>query len=329
MTPCRLLTGLLSAVIACAAAPVPAQPAGDWPARAVKVVVTFPPGGSADITARVFGEKLSEAWKQPVVIENRTGAGGSIGVESVHRSAPDGYTLLLMSNTHLINHVLFRKLSFDITSEFPSLGIVTASPMMIAVHPSVAARNMKELTALFRASPGKLDYGSCNVASPHHFAMEMYKRALGIDAVHVPHRGCGPLSADAAAGHVKVIATNAATALPFVKDGRLRALALLSTGRSASVPDVPTMRESGIEELKDFALDNYYGLMASPGTPSGIVARIDADLRRVAQNAELRKRLEQAGFDMFVLTSAEMQKLIRADAERYGQIARRAGISIE
>lgn len=303
--------------------------AQDYPARAVKIVVTFPAGGSADITARVFADKLSELWKQPVIIENRPGAGGSIGVESVYRSTPDGYTLLLMSNTHVINHVLFHKLPYDITRDFRPLGVVASSPMLIAVHPSVPVNNLKELTAMLKAAPGKYDYASCNVASPHHFAMEMYKHALGIDALHIPHRGCGPVSTDAAAGHVKIVATNAPTALHFVKDGRLRAIALISTNRSPSMPDVPTMRESGIPELKGFSVDNYYGFMTPLGTPAPVVAKLEIDIRRVSELPDLRRRLDQAGFDMFVLSSAEMARLVRADAEKYAPAAKQAGIKIE
>ncbi|MSQ73522.1 MAG: tripartite tricarboxylate transporter substrate binding protein [Betaproteobacteria bacterium] len=322
----RLACLLVSLFAACCGAPVHAQ---DYPSRAVRIIVTFPAGGSADITARMFGEKLAEQWKQAVIVENRTGAGGSIGVEAAYRAAPDGYTLLLMSNTHIINHVLFRKLPFDITGDFPALGVVTASPMLIAVHPSVPAGNMKELAAMLKASPGKFDYASCNMASPHHFAMEMIKHALAIDAVHIPHRGCGPASADAAAGHVRIVATNAPTALQFVKDGRLRAIALLSTARSPSLPEVPTVRESGIPELKNLSLDNYYGFMAPPATPAAITAKLEADIRRAAALPELRQRLDGAGFDMFVLSSGEMMKLVRADAEKYAQAAKQAAIKLE
>ena len=303
--------------------------AQDYPTRTVKIVVTFPAGGSADIVARVFGDKLSELWRQPVIIENRPGAGGSIGVESVYRSTPDGYTLLLMSNTHVINQVLFHKLPYDIGKDFLPLGVVAASPMLLAVHPSVPVNNLKELTAMLKMAPGKYDYASCNIASPHHFAMEMYKHALGIDAMHIPHRGCGPVSTDAAAGHIKIVATNAPTALPFVRDGRLRPIALISTNRSPSMPEVPTMRESGIPELKGFAVDNYYGFMTPSGTPAPVAARLETDIRRVSELPDLRRRLDQAGFDMFVLSAAEMAKLVRADAEKYGPAAKQAGIKIE
>ena len=327
MRPLRFAVSLLP--VLCFVFAAHTAVAQDYPARAVRLVVTFPAGGSADITARVFADKLSELWKQPVVVENRVGAGGSIGVEAVFRSAHDGYTLLLMSNTHLINHVLFNKLAYDITRDFQPIGVVTASPMLLAVHPSVPANNIKELTAMLRAAPGKFDYASCNIASPHHFAMEMYKHAFGIDALHIPHRGCGPVSADAAAGHVKIVATNAPTALAFVKDGRLRPIALLSTNRSPSMPDVPTMGESGMPELKGFAIDNYYGFMAPSGTPPAVLAKIEADLQQVSKLPDLRRRLDQSGFDMFVLSSTDMAKLVRADVAKYAQVAKQAAIKTE
>jgi tripartite-type tricarboxylate transporter receptor subunit TctC len=303
--------------------------AQDYPSHPVKIVVTFTQGGAADITARVFGDKLTELWKQQVIIENRIGAGGSIGAEAVYRAAPDGYTLLLATNTHIINHVLYTKLPFDFTKDFPALGLVTSAPMMIAVHPSLPANNLKEFTALLKAAPGKYDYAACNVASPHHFAMEMYKYEMGIDAVHISHRGCTPAVTDTVAGHLKIVATSVPAGLAFVKQGRLRPIALLSKDRSPSLPDVPTVHESGIPELKDFSLDNYYGFMAPPGTPAVLLAKIEADIRRVAAMPEVRQRLDNAGLDMFVLPAGEMMKLIRADAVKYAKAAKLAGIKPE
>lgn len=307
-------------------APVSAQ---EFPSRPVKIIVTFTQGGAADITARVFGEKLAEIWKHQVIVENRAGGGGSIGAEAAFRSAPDGYTLLLATNTHIINHVLYTKLPFDFTKDFPALGLVTSAPMMIALHPSITASNLREFTALLKSAPGKYSYAACNMASPHHFAMEMYKYELKLNAVHVPYKGCTPAVTDAVAGHIPIVATSVPAGLPFVKQGRLRPLALMSKDRSPSVPDVPTMRESGIPELKDFALDNYYGFMAPPGTPAMLTSKIEADIRRVAAMPDVRSRLENAGLDMFVLSSAEMMRLIRADAEKYGKAAKAADIKPE
>jgi len=303
--------------------------AQEFPSHPVKIIVTFTQGGAADITARVFGDKLTELWKQPVIIENRIGAGGSIGAEAVFRSAPDGHTLLLATNTHIINHVLYTKLAFDFTKDFGALGLVTSAPMMIAVNPSIPAHNLREFTAMLKAAPGKYEYAACNVASPHHFAMEMYKHEMGVEALNIPHRGCTPAVTDAVAGHVKIVATSVPAGLPFVKQGRLRAIALLSKERSPSLPDVPTVRESGIPELKDFYLDNYYGFMAPPGTPAPVLAKIEADIRRIAAMPDVRQKLDGAGLDMLVVPAGDMMKLIRADAEKYGRAAKVAGIKPE
>jgi len=301
----------------------------DYPSRPVKIIVTFPAGGASDIVARVFAERLSELWKQQVIVENRVGGGGSIGTEAAYRAEPDGYTLLLASSTQIINQILIPTLPFAFTRDFPALGIVAAAPMMIAVHPSVPASDLKELTAMLKAAPGKHDYTACNMASPYHFAMEMYKQAMGVFAVHIPHRGCGPATTDAVAGHIKILVTNLPAALPFMKQGRLRPIALMSRERSPAVPDVPTMRESGIPQLKDYYLESYYGFMATPRTPVAIVTKVETDIRNLAARPELRKRLEGAGLDMLVLESAAMMNLMRADAEKYSLVARQAGIKVE
>lgn len=303
--------------------------AQSFPDHAVKIVVTFTPGGAADVTARVFGEKLAELWKQPVVVENRAGAGGSIGAEAVLRAPPDGYTLLLATNTHIINQVVYPQLSFNFTKDFPALGLVTSSPMMLVVNPSLPAKTMKEFTALLKANPGKYEIASCNVASPHHFGLEMYKHATGVSALHVPYRGCTPAVADVLAGHVHAAAVSAPAAIAFTKSGRLRALGLFSHDPSVSAAGIPTIRESGIPELKDFSLDNYYGFMAPPGTPPAVLAKIESDINKVALMPDVQKRLSDAGLDMLIMPSAEMMKLIRSDYDKYGKAAKEANIQAE
>lgn len=320
---------LLVALAALALSSVPAL-AQDYPSRPVKLIITYTPGGGADTTGRVFAERLSEVWKQQVVVENRPGAGGSIGAEVVHRAAADGYTLLLATNTHIINQVVYSKLTFDFIKDFASIAIVTSGPMVIAVNSAkVAAKDMKEFTAMLKAAPGKFAYASCNVASPHHFGMEMYKSMMGISALHIPHKGCAPAVADAVAGHIDIVVATLPPAVPFFKQGRLRPIALLSANRSAAAPDIPTVRESGIPELKDYSLESYYGFMAPPGTPPAIVARIEADVLKVAAQPEVRKKLEGAGMDMLVLNAGQMVKLIREDFDKYGKAAKAADIRAE
>jgi tripartite-type tricarboxylate transporter receptor subunit TctC len=317
----------LALALALAAGPVFAQ---DYPSKPVRLIVTFTPGGGADTTARIFAERLSDLWKQQVFVENRPGAGGSIGAEAVHKSPPDGYTLFLATNTHIINQVVYPKLPFDFTKDFTPVAIVTNGPMVIAVNPSqVSAKDTKEFVAMLKSAPGKYSYASCNVASPHHFGMEMFKHAMGIDALHVPHKGCGPAVTDAVAGHIGIVVATLPPAVPFFKQGRLRPIALLSAERSPSAPDIPTVRESGIPELKDFSLESYYGFMAPPATPAAIASRIEADVLKLAAQPDLRKRLEGAGMDLFVRNSKDMMVLIRSDYEKYAKAAKAANIRAE
>jgi tripartite-type tricarboxylate transporter receptor subunit TctC len=317
---------LLLLCVLCAA-PATGQ---DYPSRPVRVIVTYTPGGGADTTARVFAERLSDAWKQQVVVENRPGAGGSIGAEAVHKAAPDGYTLFLATNTHIINQVVYPKLPFDFTRDFAPIAIVTNGPMVIAVNPAqVQAKDLKEFVAMLKSAPGKYSYASCNVASPHHFGMEMFKHALGIDALHIPHKGCGPAVTDTVAGHIGIVVATLPPAVPFFKQGRLRPIALLGAERSPSAPDIPTVRESGIPGLKDFSLESYYGFMAPPGTPTAITRKIEGDVLKIANNAEVRKRLEGAGMDVFIRDSRSMMTLIREDYEKYSKAAKAANIRAE
>jgi tripartite-type tricarboxylate transporter receptor subunit TctC len=304
--------------------------AQDYPSKPVKLIVTYTPGGGADTTARKFAERLSELWKQQVVVENRPGGGGSIGAEMVFRAPADGYTLLLATNTHIINDVVYDKLPFAFTRDFTNLAVVTSGPMVIAVNSNkLAVKDMKEFTALLKSSPDKFSYASCNVASPHHFGMEMFKSVMAISALHIPHKGCAPAVADTVAGHIDIVVATLPPAVPFFKQGRLRPIALLSAERSPAAPDIPTIRESGIPELKDFSLESYYGFMAPHGTPPAIAAKIEADILRVAAQPELRKKLESAGMDMLVLNGAAMTKLIRADLEKYAKAAKAANIKAE
>ena len=302
----------------------------DYPSKPVRLIVTFTPGGGADTTGRIFAERLSDLWKEQVFVENRPGAGGSIGAEAVYKAPPDGYTLFLATNTHIINQVVYPKLPFDFTKDFTPIAIVTNGPMVIAVNPSqVQAKDLKEFVAMLKKAPGKFSYASCNVASPHHFGMEMFKHATGIDALHIPHKGCGPAVTDTVAGHIGIVVATLPPAVPFFKQGRLRPIALLSQERSASAPEIPTVRESGIPELKDFSLESYYGFMAPPGTPEAIARKVEADVLRIANNPDVRKRLEGAGMDVFIRDSKSMMTLIRADYEKYAKAAKAANIRAE
>jgi tripartite-type tricarboxylate transporter receptor subunit TctC len=306
--------------------------AQDFPSRPVKIVATFTPGGAADATARLFAEKLSVLWKQPVYVDNRVGGGGSIGADAVFRAPADGYTLLLATNTHVINQVLLKNLPYDFTKDFAPLGLVTSTATLLAVTPSIKASNLKEFTEMLRASPGKYQYSACNIASPQQFAMEMYKHALNLEAQNIPYRGCTPAIADAMGGQIKIVMASVAAMSSFVKQGSLKPIAVMSSKRSPTLPDVPTARESGIPELANLSLDNYYGFMAPRGTPPAVQKKIESDIMTVAKTfnePDMKVRLEAAGLEPFVLNSTDMMKLIRADAVKLAATAKQANIQAE
>jgi tripartite-type tricarboxylate transporter receptor subunit TctC len=312
--------GFFAAAQACAQA---------FPAKPVRVIVTFTVGGAADLTARLVGERLGELWKQQVVVENRIGAGGRIGVEAVHRSAPDGYTLLLFSNTHVINQALYKDLGYDLLKDFAHLALTTSTPMVLAVNPRVPIKSVKEFTELLRANPGKVDYATCGVATAHHFAMEIYKHATRTYAVHIPHRGCSPAVADAVGGQIDIVVASLAAVLPFARQGRLRVLGLTSEKRSPTAPELPTFRESGLPELKDFYVENYYGFMAPAATPKDVQAKLQADIRRVLAVPEFVAKLNNAGLDLFLYSPEESMALVRADVQKFGRAIAVSGMKPE
>lgn len=317
-----LLLGVLSA-------PVVAQ---EYPNRPVKIVVTYTAGGGADTTARIFAESLTALWGEQVIVENRPGMGGAIGAAYVQKSAADGYTLLLAANTHIINQVVYRDVKFDITdpAQFTPIALITNGPILIAVNTDkVKAKDMKEFVSLLKSAPGKYTYSACNVASAHHFGMEMIKHELRLYAVHIPHRGCGPAVADVAAGHVDIAVSTLPPTMGFVKQGKLRAIATLSEKRSPSAPELPTVRESGIPELKDVFLESYYGIMAPGGLAANLQKKLEADVLKVAAMPELRTRLERSGVDMFVHDSKTMSRMLKSDHVKLANTAKAANIKEE
>ena len=301
----------------------------DYPSKAVKIIVTFTPGGAADVTARIFAEKLASLWKQGVIVENKAGAGGSIGAESVFRSPADGYTLLLATNTHIINQVLIPKLAFDFTKDFVPLGLVTSAPMLIAVNPQLKVHNLQELTKLIKAEPGKHAYAACNMASPHYFAMAIYMSTMKLEATNIPYKGCTPAVADTLGGQVNIVAASIPAVVSFIKQGTLQPIALLSSKPSPALPGVPTAGESGIADLKNFSLHNYYGFMAPMGTPVSLQKKLEDDIKSIALLMDTKSRLEVAGLEPFVLSSTEMMKLIRSDEQKYAQAAKQSNIKAE
>ncbi|MEI6318081.1 MAG: tripartite tricarboxylate transporter substrate-binding protein [Pseudomonadota bacterium] len=323
-----LLAGaLFGASLLATAGAVMAQTA--FPNKPVRIIVTFSAGGAADFTARVVAERLTDLWKQQVLVENRVSAGGNVGVEAVVRAPADGYTLLLASSAQPINVALFPKLPFDLFKDLAPVGLVTVSPMALAVNPRVKETDLRAFTANMRANPGKLSYATCGIATSHHFAFEMYKLQAKLNALHIPYRGCAAAVADAVGGQVDTVMSSLNTLLPHQAAGRLRVLAVTSRSRSPSAPDVPTFRESGVPELKDYVSSVYYGFMVPTGTPADIVAKIEADLRKVMASPEVAQKVAGGGLEVAFANGAEMMATMRSDAEQLRRIVEFAGIKPE
>ncbi|MBI3068925.1 MAG: tripartite tricarboxylate transporter substrate binding protein, partial [Betaproteobacteria bacterium] len=282
------------AVIACfvwVGVPVPgaaAAAAPGYPSKPIRVVVAYPPGGPNDLSARTVAQKLTEALGQPVLVENRAGAAGNIGSHAVAKSAPDGYTLLNGASALTIAPALTRNLNYDVVKDFAPISLTAASSFVLAVHPSVPVSSVKELIALARTRPGQLNYASSGVGAPPHLAGELLKTMANINIHHIPYKGVGQSISDLVGGQVDMMFTSPPNAIPHVRAGKLKALAVSTAKRSPLLPEVPTVSESG---LKGFAIGTWFGLLAPAGTPRDIVDRLNASIVRIIADAEVRERL--------------------------------------
>lgn len=302
--------------------------AQDYPTRPVKVIVTYPPGGGADVTARIVGQRLSELWKQPVLIENKPGGGGNVGADFVYHAQADGYTLLLVSASQVGNAALLEKTTFDLVSDFAPIGLVSSSPIVIAVNNRVKATTFKEFVALLKAEAGKMDYASCGIATTHHFAMELLKYQTATKAQHIPYK-CASAVNDLLGNQLDVIAVTLPPALPFIQQGKMRALAVTSAKRSPNALNIPTVSESGIAELKDYAVENYYGFVAQASTPKFVLKKLEADIKAVTLDAAIQNKLAGAGLDTFYKTPEQTLSLLSSDIEFYKKMSKIANIKQE
>lgn len=283
----------LGAAVLLSSAISPLACAQDFPVKPIRLVVPFTPGGSSDILARAIGQELTKAWGQPVVIDNVPGAGGSLGADKVAKAMPDGYTLLMGHiGTLAVNPLIYPKLSYDPIKNFAPVAWVARVPNVLVVHPSVAAKSVKELVALAKAKPGQLNYGSGGNGSAAQLATEYFKLKTQTFIVHVPYRGTAPAVTDLIAGQTQLMFTGAPAVIQFVKSGQLRALAVSSSKRLEALPDLPTMAESG---YKDFEVDQWYGVVAPAGTPPAIVAKLNAQINQSLSSPELKVRLQSEG----------------------------------
>ena len=308
------------------AAPALAQEAA-WPSRPVRVVVAFPPGGLTDVAGRMMAERLQAELGQPVVVENRGGAGGTTGTQMAVRAAPDGYTLAVAApSTHVTGPILFPAPGYDGISDVAPLGAFATIASIAVVHPSVPANSIADLAALAKARPGTLNFGSAGAGGSVHLAGELFKMRAGVDIVHVPYRGGAAMLTDLLAGRVQIAFDNLPQILPHVRSGAVRALAVTSRERSRFTPDLPTMVEAGVP---DYDVTSWFGLTAPLGTPPAIVARINAVLRGMVADAAVLARLEQLGAEPLSLTAEQFGAFLRAERERYAEIIRVSGARVD
>jgi tripartite-type tricarboxylate transporter receptor subunit TctC len=297
-----------------------------YPSRPIRMIVPFSPGGPTDILARLLGAKLTEAWGQPVVVDNRPGAGGMIGTELAVKAPPDGYTLILSIAADAISVALYPKMPYDVQRDLRPVCLVSISPFVLVAHPSLQVRSLGELIELARARPGQIGFASGGIGVPSHMAGELLKWRAGIDLLHVPYKGQGPAMADVLAGHVPLMFVNPMNGLPYIRDGRLRALAVSAPERIPSAPELPTVAESG---LPGFDVSIWFAIQAPAATPDDIVRRLADELRRILAEPEVRASQAAQGAESVFEGPDEVTARLRADIVKWREVIKAANIQPE
>jgi tripartite-type tricarboxylate transporter receptor subunit TctC len=300
--------------------------AQEWPSKPVRIIVPFPPGGSADLMPRAVAEKLAEKWSQPVIVENRPGAAGNIGADLVFRAEPDGYTLLSAPPPPLvINKLLYTKLSYD-PAQFVPITVIGAIPNVLLVHPKVKANTVREFIALAKANPGKLNYASQGTGTTSHLTAELFKSmAGGLQITHIPYKGTAPALSDLLGGQVEMMCDNLGVSLPHVKAGKLKALAVASSKRVKALPDVPALAET----LPGFEAVAWFGIVAPPRTPAAIAEKVSAAVIEALKLPDVQKRLNELSAEPMGLTPAETAAYMKQETERWAAVIRSAGVKAE
>jgi tripartite-type tricarboxylate transporter receptor subunit TctC len=318
----RVVLGCVAASFALAVgAPLTAAAQSAWPTKPVRIVVPFVAGGTTDVVARALAKDLSEMWGQPVVVENRGGAGGNIGADVVAKSAPDGYTLLMTSGSiFTVNPHMYPKMPFDAKKDFIAVTNVASGPQVVAINPSVPAKTLKEFIAHAKSQPGKLNFGSAGIGSQVHMAGESFVDAAGIDLIHVPYKGEAASYPDLVSGALQLVVGNIAAVAPYVSNGRVRALAVTSRTRSALLPDVPTVAESGVPGFEN---TGWFGFMVPAGTPPAIVDKIHRDTVKVLDKTEMKARLFVAGMSPVGNSPAEFAAAIDKESAHWAKVVER------
>jgi tripartite-type tricarboxylate transporter receptor subunit TctC len=297
-----------------------------YPAKTIRFLVSFPPGGTSDILARIIGQKLAESWGVQVVIDNRPGAGGNIGAELAAKAPPDGHTLLMGTTSHAIGASLYRNLPYDILRDLAPVAKAVNYANMLVVHPSVPARSVRELIAIARTRPGQLVYGTPGNGTPPHLTGEMFKSMTGTSIVHIPYKGGAPAIADLLGGHTGMMFDNVPPLHPHVKSGKLRALGVTSLRRVAALPEVPTLDESGVKGFESVA---WNGVFVPAGTPREIIARLAAEVTRILQQPDIRERLASQGAEPDPTAPDAFAAHLRAEVTKWARVIKESGARID
>jgi len=297
-----------------------------YPARPVRVVIGLAPGGGTDIQARLFSQKLSENLGRPFVVENRTGAGGTIAYAQVAKSPPDGYTLMGVTSGYTITPAVYSKLPYDPVKDFAPISLVAQAPFLLLTHPSLPVRSVKDLLALARAKPAMLDCGSAGHGSSTHMAYELFRTMAGVNIAHIPYKGTGPALIDAMAGQVHMLFGNVLSSLTHVKTGRLRALAVTTAKRSMVLPDLPTVSESGVPGYEN---STWFGLLAPAGTPAAVLNKLNAELVKASQSPDIVDRLAPDGGEPVGSTPEQFGRHLALEIARWRKVVKDAGIKVE
>jgi len=319
-----LLAGALLAALPVAAF---AQAKTTYPTKPIRLIVAFAPGGSTDIIARLVGQKLSERLGQQVIIDNRGGAGGTIGTDIAAKSPADGYTLTMgTTSTHVIAPAIFPNVKYDPVKDFDSITLVASTPYLLVVHPGVKAKTLKEFVALAKSQPGKLNYASAGSGTTTQIAMEMLKLAAGIDLVHVPYNGNGPAGTATMGGQVQALFGSMPAVLPHANSGKLHPIAVGTAGRSSALPNVPTVAESG---YPGFEVSLWLGFFAPKGTPAPVLKRLYSELVAIAKSPEMKEPFERNGAAPMTTTPAELSKLMIGELDKYKKVIKAANITLK
>jgi tripartite-type tricarboxylate transporter receptor subunit TctC len=297
-----------------------------YPSKPVTIVVPYPPGGSNDTFAREIGRRLSEAWKQPVIIENRAGAGGSIGAAVVSKAPPDGYTICLLSSSFTTNAAIQTNLPFDPVNGFAPVAMVAKGPMLLTVANKLPVKNFEEFLAYAKANPGKLNFGSSGQGGTNHFATELLMRAAGIQMTHVPYKGMPPAITDVIGGHTDVLIASAPSVYQHVKAGKVRGLGVTSEGPSPVVPDLPSLQQLGV---KGYSFELWWGILAPPKTPPEIVSAINAEVNRIVSTPEIREVFLREGAEPATMSVSQFAATVRNEIEGWKKVAKEANIKAE